>query len=423
MNENESSKLKALSDIASIEITLEFADILNQILSITCETMNAHSGTIMLVNEVTKQLEMVSSYGLPSEFIDRVYELSREFNIPISTSPSGVVLETGKYYLVPNVFEESRLKTWVSLAKEAGFSSQIFIPMKKGSKVIGLLNVYNAQVHDFTDEEIDFANIAASQASSVVQNSRVCSRLRKNIIELKDYEQHLQEKIKESHKKLFESEAKFRDLFENAQYPMYVVDTEGNFLKMNKVGLQTLGFTREEFIGINISKLVTQESLTIVKERQKKRLRKEPVNQTCIIEVICKNGEHLWIEANSRDIKKGDTIIEIQCIAKDITENIKLKKELNKSNNQRKLLCHLIEGSRGGNTRAKILKCLTEKSYNANQMAEALNMDYKTIRHHLKVLIKNGIITKNNDGSVDLYNISKNMELDFNDIYQKPLYL
>ena len=218
---------------------------------------------------------------------------------------------------------------------------------------------------------------------------------------------------------LKESEAKYRDLFENAQDAMYVVDTEGNFLKMNTVGLQALGYTREEFIGINISKLVTPESLTIVKERQKKRLRKELVTQTDVIEMICKNGEHRWVEVNSRDIKEGDTVIEIHGIARDITENIKLKKELNKSNNQRKLLCHLIEGSRGGKTRAKILKLLSEKSYNANQLAEALNMDYKTIRHHLNVLIKNRIITKNIDGYIDLYNISKNVESDFKDVNQE----
>jgi len=218
---------------------------------------------------------------------------------------------------------------------------------------------------------------------------------------------------------LKESEAKYRDLFENAQDAMYVVDTEGNFLRMNKVGLQALGYTREEFTGINISKLVTPESLTIVKERQKKRLREELVNQTDVLEMICKNGEHRWVEVKTRDIKDGDKIIEIHGIARDITENIKLKKELKKSNNQRKLLCHLVEGSRGGKTRAKILKRLTKKSYNANQLTEALNMDYKTIRHHLNVLIKNGIIIKNKDGHIDLYYISKNMESDLNDINQE----
>jgi GAF domain-containing protein len=160
---NESIKLKALSDIASIDVSLEFGHILNLILKITCESMNAHSGTIMLLNEVTKKLEMEASYGLPYNYIERVNELAKKFGMAISTSPSGIVLETGKYYLVRNVFEETRDKPWMELARELGFSSQIFSPMKKGLKVIGLLNVYNANVHDFSDEEIDFVNIAASQ--------------------------------------------------------------------------------------------------------------------------------------------------------------------------------------------------------------------------------------------------------------------
>jgi PAS domain S-box-containing protein len=546
MDKNESTKLKALSDIASIDVTLEFENILYQILKITCESMNAHSGTIMLVDDVTKQLEMAASYGLSSDYIERVYELTKKFDMPITTSPSGIVLETGKYYLVPNVFEEPRDKPWMGLAKELGFSSQIFTPMKKGLKVNGLLNVYYAQVHDFTDEEIDFANIAASQASSVVQNARMCSRLKKNILELKDYEHHLQDKIKKSHNKLFESEAKFhelfdnandciytinlegqfvsannsvakalkctsieevlasniskwmtpeslekaktflqeiltekdyynksviieiickdgkhvwfenkarplkdenyniieihgigrditekirlelelkkseekfRDLFENAQYAMYVLDSEGNFLKINQVGLQIIGYTKEEVTGINISKIVTPESLKIVQELKQKCLRGEIMYQTEVLEIVCKNDIHRWIEINNRKIKNGDQTIEIHGIATDITENIKLKQELKNSNKQKKLLCNLIEGSRGGSTRAKILKNLIGKSYNAHQLAKSLNLDYKTIRHHLDVLAKYGIISRESDGKTTLYFISNNSESDLNEIY------
>src|SRR5659263_67290 len=416
MDKSESTKLKALSDIASIDVTFEFSNILNHILKITCESMNAHSGTMMLIDEVTKQLKMAASYGLPCDYIDRVYELAKKFNMPITTSPSGVVLETGKYYLVPNVFEEPRDKPWVGLANELGFSSQIFTPMKKGAKVIGLLNIYNAQVHEFTDEEIDFANIAASQASSVVQNARMCTRLKKNILELKDYEQHLQEKIKISHNKLFESEAKFRELFENAQYVMYVVDPDGNFLKMNQAGFQIIGYRREEVIGCNISKIVTPGSLKTVQEIKQKRLRGEIMYQTEVLEIVCKNGEHRWIEINNREIKKGEQTIEIHGIARDITENIKLKQELKKSNKQIKLLWNLIEGSRGGRTRAKILKNLIGKSYNAHQLAKALNLDYKTIRHHLDVLVRYEIVSKESDGKTTIYFISKNSESDLNEI-------
>ncbi|MCE8428339.1 MAG: PAS domain S-box protein [Candidatus Methanoperedens sp.] len=215
---------------------------------------------------------------------------------------------------------------------------------------------------------------------------------------------------------LKESETKYRDLFENAQDAMYVIDTEGNFLKMNQIGLQALGYTKEEFIGSNISKFVTPESLKLVKERQKKRLLGELVKPTDVMEMVCKNGEHRWVEIKSRDIKGEDKIIEIHGIARDITENIILKQKLKKSDKQRKLLCYLIEGTRGGKTRALILKHLTEKSINANQLAKALNMDYKTIRHHLEVLEKKGIITRGQDEYSGLYFISKNIESDLKEM-------
>ena len=213
---------------------------------------------------------------------------------------------------------------------------------------------------------------------------------------------------------LKESEEKYRELFENAQDAMYVLDNEINFLKMNKIGIETLGCTKEEVIGSNISRWVTPESLRIINERRKKRLSGEKVNPTDILEIVCKNGEHRWVEIRSRVIRSDDRRIEYHGIARDITENRLLKQELNKSNKQQKLLCHLIQGTRGGKARALILKHLSDKSYNANELATALDMDYKTVRHHLKVLIKNGIVGKSNDGSYELYFVLNNIDLNLN---------
>jgi len=215
-------------------------------------------------------------------------------------------------------------------------------------------------------------------------------------------------------KELKESEEKYRDLFENAQDVMYVLDNELNFLKMNNIGIQTLGCTKEEVIGSNLSRWVTPESMGLINERRKKRLAGEMVTPTDILEVVCKNGQHRWVEIRSRVIRSSDERIEYHGIARDITENRLLKIELNKSNKQQKLLCHLIRGTRGGKARALILKHLSDKSYNANELATALNMDYKTVRHHLKILIKNGIVGKSNDGSYDLYFILNTLDLDLN---------
>jgi DNA-binding transcriptional ArsR family regulator len=74
------------------------------------------------------------------------------------------------------------------------------------------------------------------------------------------------------------------------------------------------------------------------------------------------------------------------------------------------LLGWLIAGTRGGVTRAKIIETLRENPQNANQLANILGMDYRTIRHHLKVLQKNRIIISAGNGYGTTYLLSPEME-------------
>ncbi|MFA4935214.1 MAG: ATP-binding protein [Candidatus Methanoperedens sp.] len=328
---SEKSKLKALSDIASIDITLEFNSILQNILKITCETMNSHSGTMMLVDENNK-LRMAVSYGLAPDYHERVHETAKKAGVPLAFSPSGAVLETGKCYLVPNVFKEPRCTPWDDLSKEFGFSSQIFTPMKRGLKVIGLLNVYMANPHDFTEEDINFVTTAASQASSVVQNARMCCTLKNNIQELNVYKESLEKKIKEAYKKLYDSEEKYRDIFENANDCLYIHDAEGNFREVNNTALKLLGCTREEIIGTHMSEWITPESLNIARNCLENGLAGGEAEQQMLLEVICKNGEHRWMEIRRRLVKEGDRITAVHGMGRDITEKRKMEQQLKESN-------------------------------------------------------------------------------------------
>jgi len=74
------------------------------------------------------------------------------------------------------------------------------------------------------------------------------------------------------------------------------------------------------------------------------------------------------------------------------------------------LLGWLIAGTRGGLTRAKIIQILNETPQNANQLATRLGMDYRTIRHHLRVLEKNKLITSAGEGYGTTYFLSPTME-------------
>lgn len=74
------------------------------------------------------------------------------------------------------------------------------------------------------------------------------------------------------------------------------------------------------------------------------------------------------------------------------------------------LLGWLIAGTRGGPTRAKIIIALKETPQNANQLVTLLQMDYKTMRHHLEVLEKNRMITSIGDRYGATYFLSQTLE-------------
>jgi DNA-binding transcriptional ArsR family regulator len=79
----------------------------------------------------------------------------------------------------------------------------------------------------------------------------------------------------------------------------------------------------------------------------------------------------------------------------------------------RYLLGWLIAGTRGGVTRARIIQALRETPRNANQLATYLEMDYRTIRHHLDVLMKNRLITSAGEGYGTTFFLSQRLEEDY----------
>ncbi len=58
----------------------------------------------------------------------------------------------------------------------------------------------------------------------------------------------------------------------------------------------------------------------------------------------------------------------------------------------RRLLWHLLGGARGGENRARIISELRIRPSNLNQLASKLNLEYRSIQHHINILKKNAIV-------------------------------
>lgn len=57
-----------------------------------------------------------------------------------------------------------------------------------------------------------------------------------------------------------------------------------------------------------------------------------------------------------------------------------------------RLLFWLLTATKGGPTRIRILSAIKKKPMNLRQLAIHLRLDYKTVKAHIELLLKNGII-------------------------------
>jgi DNA-binding transcriptional ArsR family regulator len=83
-----------------------------------------------------------------------------------------------------------------------------------------------------------------------------------------------------------------------------------------------------------------------------------------------------------------------------------------------RLLWFLFAGTRGGDNRIKILDLLIKNPLNINKISEELQLDYKTIQHHMRILEKNNLITRMGDKYGILYFISNYLEKNIESYYK-----
>lgn len=74
---------------------------------------------------------------------------------------------------------------------------------------------------------------------------------------------------------------------------------------------------------------------------------------------------------------------------------------------------YLFAGTQGWSPRINIVMLIREMPRNTNQLAEALGLDYKAIQHHLKILEKNNLVTRQGEKYGVMYFISQYLDSRF----------
>jgi DNA-binding transcriptional ArsR family regulator len=83
-----------------------------------------------------------------------------------------------------------------------------------------------------------------------------------------------------------------------------------------------------------------------------------------------------------------------------------------------RIVWYILGATRGGPMRMRILGKLMDQPCNKNSLANELKVNYRTVEHHLDILLKNGFVLEEGDGYGRIYFPSQKIEAHYVEIVE-----
>lgn len=161
--------VKVSSSVASQLSSID--DLLNLIVTVTSELLNTKICSIMLVDEEKQELVMKTTQSLDEEY-------RKKPNLKINQGISGLAVREGRPMIVSDVQKDSRF-FYGDIARKLGLVSMLSVPIRFRDKVIGVINVYTSEMHDFTTEEIEVVQALANYAGIAIGSAQLIEEVTK----------------------------------------------------------------------------------------------------------------------------------------------------------------------------------------------------------------------------------------------------
>ncbi|MBF8259366.1 MAG: hypothetical protein HW377_1740 [Actinobacteria bacterium] len=125
------------------------------------ELMGASSGSVILVDPKSGILRIEAERGLGEEVKETV-------RLSLGEGITGWVAKEGKAVLVPDVNKDPRY-----VIANPQVQSEMAVPIKWGSDVVGVLNLDHYQTYGFADEDLELLEAFGSAAAVALKNAHV----------------------------------------------------------------------------------------------------------------------------------------------------------------------------------------------------------------------------------------------------------
>jgi PAS domain S-box-containing protein len=141
------------------------------------------------------------------------------------------------------------------------------------------------------------------------------------------------EQIRQRLEKEAALERQYCELVENANDIIYTHDLEGKFTSFNRAGERLLGYSREEILQHNFSRIVAPEQLDLARSMVSRKLHGSGPT-TYQLDLVAKDGRRIAFEVSSWLRHQAGGVDEVQGIARDITERQHAEAAIRKLNDE-----------------------------------------------------------------------------------------
>lgn len=136
---------------------------LDSLVQSTVAALEVKAGGLRLIDEESNNLKQVSSFGLSETYLNKG-ALNADQSIP-------EVLE-GVVVYVRDACNDPRIQ-YPDAMRAEGIGAVLSVPVVAGDKVTGVLRLYSAEPHDYSDEDIEFASALAEMGGLAIANARL----------------------------------------------------------------------------------------------------------------------------------------------------------------------------------------------------------------------------------------------------------
>jgi PAS domain S-box-containing protein len=318
------SELQALYENGlAINRLLNAREIGERIIETFARYLSWHHVTIRLRKDQGDELELIA-FNVEGIRDDQKVEVEGKFNsiVKVGQGLSGSVAQSGVPVRTGNLRERPEF-----VEIYADMQSGLYMPMKSGDRVIGVISVESKEADAFSEQDERLLATLANQAAIAIENARLYQSAQEELAERKRAQERLRE-----------SETRFRSLIENSSDEVSIITPDGLLLYESPSSNPTLGYQPEEFLGVNLYQLVHPDDLGRVLSLLEELVRDRSLHPRDRFRMRHRDGQWVWVEAVGTNMLEEPAVGGIVINYHDVTERKLAEESLQESEERYRLL-------------------------------------------------------------------------------------